>query len=313
MTADNKPRAAALLFAGIFFATTQDALFKAMNAGYPVWETIIFRGVVAIIMFGIWGAVQRRNLFRLPRGSSLILVRGFLLFSSYLGFCLSIATLPLANATALYFTMPFFVGALAGPVLGEKVPAYRWIAIALGFCGVLVSVRPGGESFQPAALFAIYSGASYAVAQLVGRKVKVAIDPLVVGNMQSICYLIGAALLGLMITMLHIDASASPSLAALTADFTWPTPRDAIVMIAIGAFAMISTAFFARAYFSAPVNFVAPLEYSAIITATIFGITIYGDYPDFYTILGAAIVIGSGLFMIVMDGRKTGAAVHVTG
>jgi len=313
MTADNKPRAAALLLTGIFFATTQDALFKAMNAGYPVWETIMFRGVVAIVLFGIWGAIQGRNLFRLPRGSSLILVRGFLLFTSYLGFCASIATLPLANATALYFTMPFFVGALAGPVLGEKVPAYRWLAIAMGFCGVLVSVRPGGESFQPAALFAIYSGASYAVGQLVGRKVKVAVDPLVVGNMQSICYLIGALLMGGIITVLHLDGSASPTLAALTADFTWPNWRDLSVMVAIGALAMISTVFFVRAYFSAPVNFVAPLEYSAIITATIFGITIYGDYPDFYTIAGAAIVIGSGLFMIVMDGRKTEAAIHVTG
>ncbi len=304
MSADNKPRAAAYLLSGIFFATTQDALFKAMNAGYPIWETIIFRGMVAIALFAIWGAIIGRNLFRVPRGSALILVRGFLLFTSYLGFCLSIATLPLANATALYFTMPFFVGAMAGPVLGEKVPAYRWLAIALGFCGVLVSVRPGGESFQPSALLAIYSGFSYAVGQLVGRKVKVAIDPLVVANLQSMCYLSGAALLGLLITLLHIDASATPSLAALTADFAWPTWRDAVVMFAIGAFAMISTVFFVRAYFSAPVNFVAPLEYSAIITATIFGITIFGDYPDFYTILGTAIVIASGLFMITMDGRK---------
>jgi len=143
--------------------------------------------------------------------------------------------------------------------------------------------------------------------------VKVAVDPLVVGNMQSICYLIGALLMGGIITVLHLDGSASPTLAALTADFTWPNWRDLSVMVAIGALAMISTVFFVKAYFSAPVNFVAPLEYSAIITATIFGVTIYGDYPDFYTIAGAAIVIGSGLFMIVMDGRKTEAAIHVTG
>ncbi|MBG1231997.1 DMT family transporter [Aestuariivirga litoralis] len=312
MTADNKPRAAAYLLSGIFFATSQDALVKAMNAGYPTWETIMFRGIIAMALFMAWGAWNGRNLFRLPRGSSLIVWRGFLLFTSYLGFCLAIATLPLANATALYFTMPFFVGALAGPVLGEKVPAYRWIAIALGFCGVLISVRPGGESFQPSALLAIYSGFSYAIAQLIGRKVKVVVDPLVVANMQSVCYLLGSVVLGIVITALKIDASATPALAALTAEFAWPSLRDFAVMVAIGVFAMVSTVFFVRAYFSAPVNFVAPLEYSAIITATIFGITLFGDYPDFYTLLGAAIVIGAGLFMIAMDQRRAGP-IQVTG
>jgi drug/metabolite transporter (DMT)-like permease len=297
----NKPRAVGYLLAALFLATAQDALMKAMNAGYPTWETIMFRGLVATPLFLAWGLTTGRNLFWLPRGGGLILARGVALFTSYVGFALSIATLPLANATALYFTMPFFVGALAGPILGEKVPLLRWVAIVVGFGGVLVSVRPGGESFQPSAFLALYSGLGYAIGQLIGRKVKVAVDPLVVANMQSLCYLGGALLIALVISVFHIDASGYPAFAAITAPFTFPAPRDLAVMVLMGAFSCAATVFFVRAYLSAPVNFVAPLEYSAIITATIFGILLFGDYPDVYTLLGAAIVIGAGLFMIFMD------------
>jgi len=142
MSFNNKPRAIAYLLGAIAFATSQDAIVKALSGGYPTWETVAFRGATAIPPFLIWGYFARLNLFALPPAWRLILLRSVILFSAYMAFALAIATLPLANAVAMYFTMPFFVGGLAGWALGEKVPDYRWLAIALGFGGVLISCAP---------------------------------------------------------------------------------------------------------------------------------------------------------------------------
>ncbi len=301
MSLNNKPRAIAYLLGAIAFATSQDAIVKALAGGYPTWEAVAFRGATAIPPFLIWGYFARLNLFAMPAAWKLILLRSVILFSAYMAFALAIATLPLANAVAIYFTMPFFVGGLAGWTLGEKVPGYRWLAIVLGFGGVLVSVRPGGESFTPAALLALYSALGYAVGQLLSRKVSEHAEPLVIANMQSVLYFAGSLTIGLVISTLHIDASGSATFAALTKPFVWPGMKDLSVMALMGLFSCVSSVFFVRAYQSAPANFVAPLEYSAMVFAVTYGIVWFGDYPDFYTLLGAGIVIGAGLFMVAMD------------
>ncbi|MDE2385266.1 MAG: DMT family transporter [Alphaproteobacteria bacterium] len=301
MSLNNKPRAIGYLLAAIAFATSQDAIVKAMSGGYPTWEAVAFRGAAAIPPFLIWGAVARLNLFVLPAAWKLILLRSVILFSAYMAFALSIATLPLANAVAIYFTMPFFVGGLAGWALGEYVPRYRWLAIALGFGGVLISVRPGSESFTPAALLSLYSALGYALGQLLSRKVAQTADPLVIANMQSVLYFAGSLVIGLVVTGLKLDASAMPSFAALTKPFLWPSTKDLAVMGLMGLFSCLSSVFFVRAYQAAPANFVAPLEYSAMVFAVTYGIVWFGDYPDFYTLLGAGVVIAAGLFMVAME------------
>jgi len=184
------------------------------------------------------------------------------------------------------------------------VPGYRWLAIAIGFAGVMISVRPGSESFSPAALLALYSALGYGLGQVLSRKVAQSTDPLVIANIQSIVYLLGSVLIGAVVLGLNVDASGSPSLAALTKPFIWPSLKDFSVMAMMGLFSCLSAVFFVRAYQSAPANFVAPLEYSAMIFAVTYGIVWFGDYPDFYTLMGAGIVIGAGLFMVSMDRRK---------
>jgi drug/metabolite transporter (DMT)-like permease len=305
MSLNNKPRAIAYLLGAIAFATSQDAIVKAMSGGYPTWEAVAFRGAAAIPPFLIWGYFARLNLFVVPRAWKLILLRSVILFSAYMAFALSIATLPLANAVGIYFTMPFFVGGLAGWALGEHVPGYRWLAIAIGFLGVLVSVRPGSESFTPAALLALYSALGYALGQLLSRKVSADTDPLIIANMQSIFYFTGSLAIGALVSGFKIDASAHASLAALTKPFVWPNGKDLLVMGLMGLFSCVSSVFFVRAYQSAPANFVAPLEYSAMVFAVTYGIVWFGDYPDFYTLVGAGIVIAAGLFMVAMDRKRT--------
>ena len=301
MFASPKIRAILLLLSAVVVATAQDAIVKGLSGSYPTWETVAFRGATATPVFIVWAILSRINPFRLYGLWLLIYSRAVILFSAYMCFALSTATLPLANAVAIYFTMPIFVGLLSSHSLGEKVPLSRWLAIALGFLGVVISVRPGRETFQPAALLALYSGFGYALGQIMGRRISQKADPLAIANAQSLLYLGGAAAVGLVVIGFKLDASSIASFAPITMLPLWPKSIDLGLMALIGLFSCISSVLFVKAYQAAPASFVAPLEYSAIIWAVIYGISFFGDWPDFYTVAGAVIVISAGLIMMASE------------
>ena len=301
---DNKLKAVAYLLIAVCVATLQDAIVKGLQGGYPTWEAVAVRGATATPMLLAWGWFSGVNLFVLPANWKYVVARAAILFTAYMAFALSIATLPLANAAAIYFTMPFFVALMSAHAIGERVPFFRWIAIAIGFAGVLVSVRPGSETFQPASLLAFYAAFGYAVGQLLSRHVTRSTDPMVVANMQSLFYCGGSILLGLTIMTTRIDASASPTFAALTRSFAWPSLNDFALMTAMGLASCISSVFFVRAYQQAQASYVAPFEYSAFLWSILYGIVGFGDYPGRTTLLGAAIVIAAGLLMLATDRKR---------
>jgi drug/metabolite transporter (DMT)-like permease len=130
---DNKTLAMLAVCAGVALASTQDALVKWVSGNYPVHEALTIRGLVAalIVLAMVWRSTGLAAMLtpEWPR----TLLRGAILCSAYMAFTLSIAAMPIADAVAIYFTMPFFVAALSWPVLGERVRLHRWVAIVAGF------------------------------------------------------------------------------------------------------------------------------------------------------------------------------------
>lgn len=301
---NNVPRAIIFLLGAIGFATSQDAIAKAMASGYPAYETVAMRGLTATPVLFLWAWFEGESLLNIPKAWRLITLRSFILFTAYMAFVLSIATLPLANAVAIYFTMPFFVAALSGWLLGERVPAYRWIAIIVGFIGVVVSVRPGTETFQPASLLALYSALGYALGQIMSRRLSLGTGALMIANFQSLFYLFGCLVLGGVIAGFDLHAGSFQTFSSLTTPLAMPTLHDLGLMTLMGFFSALSSVYFIKAYQAAPTNFVAPFEYSAMIWAIAYGVIFFSDYPDMWTLAGAGIVVAAGLFMLWWDSRR---------
>ncbi|MGB9141887.1 MAG: DMT family transporter [Aestuariivirga sp.] len=299
--ADNKARAATLALMAIGLASTQDAIVKAMSGTYPVYETMLIRGLTSLPILAVWlGRVHGLRALGTPLWPR-VLLRALILCSAYLAFILSIAAMPIANMVAIYFTMPFFVAGLAGPFLGERVPVYRWIAIIAGFVGVIVMVRPGVQAFEPAALLALYSAFGYAVGQMMGRSLAQKVEPLVIANWQNAVYFAVAALVGIIEQATGLVGEGQKSLAFLTRPFVWPTPQDFLLLSSVGVLAAFAMMSFISAYRLAQSSFVAPFEYSGMVWAVLFGFLFFNDFPDFWTWSGMAIVAGAGFFMLVMD------------
>jgi drug/metabolite transporter (DMT)-like permease len=140
---DHSLRAALLALFAVGAASIQDAIVKHVSDIYPVTETVMIRCLTSlpVLAFMLWRAGGFTSLAT-PYWR-VILLRSLVLCSAYFAFVMAFAAMPLANAVSIYFTMPFFVAGLSGPFLHERVPVHRWIAIALGFAGVLIMVRPG--------------------------------------------------------------------------------------------------------------------------------------------------------------------------
>ncbi len=313
---DNRMLAAVLACAAVLCATSQDSLMKYLSGGYPIHELLVIRSAAAvpIIMSIVLTQGGIRSLATPYIG--LALLRGLILFVGFMSFALAFAALPLADVVTIYFTMPFFVAALAAPVLGERVGAARWLAIVAGFLGVLVMLQKDADLSQPmtlvagladpAALLALLSAASYGVGQLMGRPLGRHVPPAVMAFHQNLVYLCVCIVLALVFWAWAPTEVENKSIRFLTRPWIVPPAGDIPIVAAIAVLGSLAMPLFSGAYKYAEASFVAPFEYTSMFWAVVFGLLLFGDFPGPATWIGSAVIVAAGLFMIVMD-RRTGA------
>ena len=273
-----------LMCAGVFLLSMNDALAKSLADHYSVFQILFIRNALALpIAIGIAVRMGGRGALRSFRPAA-HLMRGIFWLGAAFLFITSLRFLALAEATALVFAAPMVITALSALFLAEQVGWRRWSAVAVGFIGVLVVVRPGSDTFQLASLMAVGTAFLYAVLMLGARWV----DP-----RESVwtlmVYLVGVgALLSGIITL-----------------FTWVPIRgqDLWLFVAIAACGTGGMTMMTQAFRFAPAAVVAPFDYSALLWATLLGFLVWGDKPDLATYIGAAIIIASGLYIVFREHR----------
>lgn len=300
---NNRIRAILCVLSGVGLASGQDAVVKFMStAGYPAYETLLFRclGSVPVLLAVMWWEGKGWSLSTPLWGR--VLLRGGIMALSYLAFVLALSAMPFANAVAIYFTMPFFVAGLAKPFLGEQVRPHRWLAIAVGFIGVLIMVRPGlSDSFGSAALFALASAAGYAMGQMLGRPISQTTPSIIIAVWQNAVYA-GLAVAVLVLFNFVIEPHFThPSLVFLSRPWVWPSAFHTLLLMGHGMLAAFAMLLFVNAYKYGEANFVAPFEYSAMVWAVFYGLVLFSDFPDLYTWIGCAIVVAAGIAMLHRD------------
>ena len=195
----------------------------------------------------------------------------------------------LVDAVALSFAAPIFSAALSVPLLKESVGWHRWGAIGIGFCGVLIMLRPGMGVFQWAALVVLVSALAYALLMITTRAFK---------STESTAALMFYPGLGISLTGICV------------APFFWTTPtlNDLGLFALAGMFGSVGVLCLTHAFRFAPVAVVSPFEYSALIWATLLGFIMWSELPDAATIIGATIVAASGLYILYRETVKIGRA-----
>lgn len=285
---------------GVFVFSLQDAIIKliSLTGDYPVTQAVAIRSVVAIPILLVIVAMGPGLRAIFTANAPWLLVRALVLFISYTTYYLAFPALPLADAVALYFTVPLFVTILAGPFLGERAGLAAWLAVLAGFVGVVVMLQPGAGVFEWAALLSLASAVMYAASMLMTRKLGVSEAASVMSFYQNCLVLVGALVITGIAEFTGPMENAHPSIAFLLRGWETPTWPHLLLMGACGLVAASGMVFLSQAYRVARASAVTSFEYTGILWAPLWGFLIFGEVPRLTTLIGAALIVGAGLFAL---------------
>ncbi|MFC3323198.1 DMT family transporter [Mesorhizobium cantuariense] len=261
-----------------------DAITKYSSQSMNMAQVMLIRGAFASLFVGLlaWqrGALARPGSMLQP----LVALRVISEAGATVSFLVALAHLPIANVSAVLQALPLAVTMGAALVFGETVGWRRWLAIALGFAGVLIIVRPGFEGFSIYSLSALASVACCAVRDLATKRIPEVIPTLLVSTATAIAMtIVGAALLSPMGGWTPMTGNSTALLAL------------AAVLVIIGY------QFIIMAMRAGDISFIAPFRYTALIWSILLGLFIFADIPDLPMIVGATIIIGSGLYALYRE------------
>ncbi len=284
--AHDSRRGIAWMLLTMLLFVSMDAIVKQLVQTYPVaqvaWARFFFHTALLAAVLG-----RRLPMTLSTQRRGLQILRSGLLLLTTLQFFAGLYFLPLADNTAVMQIAPLIVTAMSLPLLGEKVGIRRWTGVAAGFTGALIIIRPGSEAMQLAALFPLGAATTFALYQITTR-----ILSRTDATLNTLMYtpLLGAAVL------------------SVVAPFSWvmPDAQDWALMALTGMFGGLGHFTMIRAFTWAPAATVSPFGYSALIWATLFGLGLFGDFPDGWTILGAVVIVGSGLYILHREHLRRG-------
>lgn len=276
-----------MCFAVLCFATMNAVVKELRVQDLPIMEIIwgryFFHTVIVLAIFP-------RRIPTLLSGSDkgLQLVRSILVLLATACMFVAVGLMPLADAVSITFIAPLLITALSVPFLGERVGLRRWIAVFIGFVGMIVIVRPGGGLFQPAALLPMGVTVFYAFYQIITRLISHRTDPV---NTVFYTAIVGGVVMTLLVP------------------FFWqaPTPAQWGMLVTVGFLGGLGHWAIILAYQRTEAPLVAPFAYSELIWATLLGLALFGDFPDLWTFVGAGIIAASGVYILQRERSKNAA------
>ena len=278
MNTDHPQKGILFICAAVFLFASSDALSKYLTNFYPVVMVLWVRYVVHVaLMLAVIRPPSLKTLIT-TQNRKLQIIRGLCMANTNLMFISALHYIPLAEGTAIVYLSPLIVTALSVPLLGERIAKTQWIAVAIGFIGVLFIVRPGGSIFHPVALLALGAAFSFSLYQIITRKLN------------------------------HTDKSSTTNfisglvcvfVTSLLLPFFWktPTPYFALLMVLLGISALVSHLWMTKAYQHAKPSTLAPFSYTQLLFAGLIGYVFFNQIPDFLGLVGMLIIVAGGLLV----------------
>jgi drug/metabolite transporter (DMT)-like permease len=273
--------ASGILFvsASYFLFTLHDAVIKLLVTDVSVWQIIFFRSLailIACVAIGRRGFVPRVARSSIRRTMA---VRSVVLLAAWLSYYTAAKSLQLAELTTIYYAAPIVATLLAIPLLGEKVPAVRWVAIILGFLGVLVAANPVGLTISVPVGLALLAAILWAGASVLLRKSAMSESTLVQMTLTNACFVL---------------------MTVAVAAYHWQpvSLKSGLLLALVGLLGGGAQATLFEAMRRAPVSMLAPFEYSSLIWAFVLGYVIWQDIPAHNVAIGAALIFCAGLLIV---------------
>lgn len=279
-------RGAALMVGSMACFGFGDACIKALGGAMPLSQVLTIRGLAASVFIALLARVFGQLRFDMPRRDwGLIALRAGSEVGAAYFFLTALLNMPFANVTALLQMLPLTVTLASAVIFAEPVGWKRWTAIVIGFMGMLLIVRPGTAGFDAWSLYALVAVACVTVRDMATRRMSRAVPSLAVTLMSSLAVLGFAALWSLGQDWQPVTAKTGALLAGAS-------------LFIVGGYSL--SVFVMRV---GEVSFVAPFRYTGLLWALLLGLVFFGEWPTLPTLLGAAIIMGTGIFTLLREAR----------
>lgn len=275
-----------LIVAALQLLPVSDVMAKYSSQFLPVLQVIWARFFFHCILTGAYCGSSYGLSCLMPRPTSVLFMRGAALFAAVGLFYVTIHYLPLTTTLTLWFVEPFILTIMAVVFFKERVSAWGWLAVAVGFCGVILANPPELIDFHWAYLTGLAAGVGYAIFLLLTRLIDEDSPPIV-----SVFH---TGLVGCILSTLVVPAV-----------WQWPAPSEWVLLVLIGLIAAIAHLLIVWAFANANASTLAPFTYSEIIAATFLGMAVFGNVPNGWTIAGLLVITISGVIITLQKQPKS--------
>ncbi|MWD29049.1 EamA family transporter [Aquicoccus sp. SCR17] len=272
----------AMVFFGI-----EDALFKSVTESYPPGLALALFGLTGLVLYALQSLRAGEQVLHPEALRPRLLLRSGVEIAGRLFYALALAFTPLSATTAILQATPLVVTAGAALILGEKVGPRRWLAMGVGFAGVLLILRPTPEAFRLDALLAVAGMLGFAGRDLATRASPPAVSARQLGTLGFLVVTTAGLIL------LPFD-SAAPRL---------PDASEGLRLVLTGAVGVTAYRLLTGAMRSGEIGVVAPFRYFRLLVALVLGLAIFGERPDLWTWAGSTLIVGSGLYTLARSRR----------
>lgn len=274
-----------MMVLGLFLFSVNDTLGKWLVATYSVGQILLLRSLAALVCLAPFIAREGVGAFQAAPRPGMQVLRVVFSTLEVAFFYWAVAGLPLADVMTFYLAGPIYVTALSVVLLRERVNARRVLAILAGFVGVLIVLRPSAATLTLPALIALGGSVFFALLMITTRSLRGTSDTVLVTGQT-----LGAGLAG-----------------AVLALFGWVTPSafDLALLSLLGIVALVAHVCVNRSLKLAPASVVVPYQYTLLVWAALFGYLVFGDVPPWTTLVGAAVIVGAGLYIFLDERRGT--------
>tara|TARA_Y100000588_G_C14045258_1_gene834684 strand:+ start:22 stop:894 length:873 start_codon:yes stop_codon:yes gene_type:complete len=277
---DGVKGASCMIAAGLLM-TIQDAISKLLTTDFHPGEIMFFRGLFTFVPILAIMAIRPGGISQLvSRNLKGTMIRAILGGLTSIFVVISFIYLPLADALAIIFLSPIMLTALSSPMLGERVGWRRWLAVFIGFTGLLLMVRPSGEGIPYFYIFPLFTALLSALRDVATRQLR--------NDDSAVSILFYSMIAGLL-----IGAVTTPIFGA-----QWPNSIQWGLFACAGILNSLSHLLAIQALLLAPGGTMAPFRYLSLVWAVVIGFAIWGDVPDTWKLAGGILVIGAGLFIL---------------
>jgi len=283
----------------VIFFSINDVAIKFLSGGYALHQVVLIRSVIGLLIIVAiiapmttgWAIARTKKL-------KMHMLRGLCVVFANMTFFLGLAAMPLADAVAIFFISPLVITLFSVVFLGEVVGPRRWAAIAVGFIGVLVMMRPGTQAFQVASLLPLAAAFCYAGIHIITRRIGGTESAATMAFYIQLMFIVVGVMFGLLVGDGRFGDQSDPSLAFLFRAWSWPVVADYPIFLIIGVGIGIGGYLISQAYRVAEASYIAPFEYLALPMSVAFGMVIFEEFPGVWDYLGMALILGAGLFTV---------------